>query len=147
MWVSGSNDPPCQFVPPPSGYIARVPKGPSGLLTTGGVKIGPILNLDTTFRACSRNSGVKSIRSFTLTPWRSYAGGFVGNGCVGLVFSPGTSDFSTGRSSMGQIGWPVTRSKTYTHACFVGWAIALILLPLMVMSARIGAHGMSQSQM
>ena len=40
------------------------------------------------------------------------AGGFVGNGCVGEYHSPGTSPFSTGRSSIGQIGSPVTRSKT-----------------------------------
>ena len=31
----------------------------------------------------------------------------VGNGCVGLVFSPGTVDCSTGLSSIGQIGSPV----------------------------------------
>ena len=39
-------------------------------------------------------------------------GGLVGNGCVGHVCSPGISLFGTGRSSIGQIGSPVTRSKT-----------------------------------
>ena len=33
-------------------------------------------------------------------PCRSKAGGFVGNGCVGDVRSPGTVDWTTGRSSI-----------------------------------------------
>ena len=33
------------------------------------------------------------MRSSSDTPWRSYAGGFVGNGCVGEYHSPGTSPF------------------------------------------------------
>src|SRR5881628_3773713 len=41
--------------------------------------------------ACCRNAGVKSIKSSTVIPWRSKAGGFVGNGCVGEVHSPWTS--------------------------------------------------------
>ena len=41
MWVSGSYDPPAQFVPPPAVAIPSVPRGPSHLLTTGGVNIGP----------------------------------------------------------------------------------------------------------
>ena len=39
-------------------------------------------------------------------------GGAVGNGCVGQDCSPGMSLFGTGRSSIGQIGSPVTRSNT-----------------------------------
>ena len=39
-----------------------------------------------------------------MIPWRSNGTGRVGNGCVGLVFSFGTSDCGTGRSSIGQIG-------------------------------------------
>ena len=35
-----------------------------------------------------------------------------GKGLRGQYFSPGTSPSGTGRSSIGQIGWPVTRSKT-----------------------------------
>ena len=40
------------------------------------------------------------------------AGGLVGNGCVGEYHSPGTSPLGTGRSSMGQMGVPVSRLKT-----------------------------------
>ena len=43
MCVSGSNDPPGQFVPPPNPDIASVAMGPSGFASTGGVKIGPSL--------------------------------------------------------------------------------------------------------
>ena len=39
-------------------------------------------------------------------------GGLVGKGCVGQLCSPGISLFGTGRSSIGHIGSPVTRSKT-----------------------------------
>ena len=74
---------------------------------------------------------------------RAYAGGLVGNGCVGLVFSPGTSDCGTGRSSIGQTGWPVTRSNTNRNACLPGTATALIARPFTVMSARIAADDMS----
>ena len=57
--------------------------------------------------------------------------------------SPGTLDAGTGRSWIGQTGWPVTRSKTYTKACFVTWATALMRLRSTVMSIRLGAAGVS----
>ena len=41
----------------------------------------------------------------------SYGAGFVGCGCVSASFSPGTFDFGTGFSSMGQMGSPVARLK------------------------------------
>src|SRR5437660_1501219 len=144
MCVSGSYAPPGQLVAKPDVSVAS---GPGSLLTTGGVKIGPILYRSTVFNASARSSGVKSIRSSGDTPCRSYAGGLVGNGCVGAYHSPGTSPFSTGFSTMGQIGSPVSRLKTYRKACLVGCATALIVRPLMVILARIGAQGMSMSQM
>ena len=55
---------------------------------------------------------MKSIRSSSVMPCRSNGGGFVGNGCVGDAFSPGTVDAGTGRSSIGHTGLPVTRSST-----------------------------------
>src|SRR5439155_26224383 len=129
MCVSGSYDPPGQFVPPLFTAIASVPSGPSRLLTTGGVNIGPILYCETSFNACARSSGVKSIKSLTEEPWRSYAGGLVGKGCVALVFSPGTVDCSTGRSSLGQMALPVVRSNIYRNGCFVGCGTALSVRP------------------
>jgi hypothetical protein len=45
---------------------------------------------------------------------RANGGGFVGNGWVGETRSFGMSDLGTGRSSIGQIGLPVSRSKTHT---------------------------------
>ena len=63
------------------------------------------------FTACARISGVKSARSSIVTPWYSNGAGLVGKGCVGDARSPGTSDGGTGRSSIGQIGSPVTRSN------------------------------------
>ena len=41
-----------------------------------------------------------------MRPWSSKGAGFVGKGCLGESFSPGTFDGGTGRSSMGQIGAP-----------------------------------------
>src|SRR6266550_9187686 len=104
MPVSGSNDPPGQFEPPVACGDINVPSGPGHWLTTGGVKIGPSLYFDARVTASARSCGVKSIRSSIVTPWRSNAGGFVGNGCVGEYHSPGTSPFGTGRSSMGHTG-------------------------------------------
>src|SRR5579862_300199 len=109
MCDSGSYDPPGQFVTP---VVRMVPNGPSGLLTTIGVKIGPILYFETVFKASARRSVVKSIRSsIDGIPATPYGGGLVGNGCVGEYHSPGTSPFGTGRSSIGQIGVPVARSN------------------------------------
>src|SRR5215467_6476867 len=104
MCVSGSYEPPCQFAPPVAAGRISVARGPSHLLTTGGVKIGPILYFETNSTACCRSPGVKSIRSSMDTPCRSNAGGLLGNGCVGEYHSPGTSPFGTGRSSIGQTG-------------------------------------------
>ena len=49
-------------------------------------------------------------------------GGVVGNGCVGHACSPGTSLAGTGRSSIGQIGSPVTRSNTYRNPVLLACA-------------------------
>src|ERR1700682_1461836 len=104
MLVSGSNDPPGQFVPPPAVPIVMAARGPPALLTIPGLNMGPFLYILNCSSAWALSSGVKSIRSFSVTAWREYAGGLVGNGCVFAVFSPGTSLCGTGRSSIGQIG-------------------------------------------
>ena len=88
------------------------PPGEVYLTTDGGVKIGPYLYFFRISIASARSSGVKSIRSSIVTPCRSNAGGFVGNGCVGDAFSPGTVDGAVGRSSIGHTGSPVARSRT-----------------------------------
>ncbi len=70
------------------------------------------MNFSRTASASCLNSGVKSTTSSFVSPCRSNGAGFVGIGCVGELFSPGTVDFGTGRSSIGHTGLPVTRSKT-----------------------------------
>src|SRR5690242_20637726 len=145
MWVSGSYDPPGQFVPPEAVPNVSVPSGPSTLLATGGVKTGPKWYLEAIALAFSRRSGLKSIKSSMETPLRLYAGGFEGMGCVGEYHSPGTSPISTFFSSIGQTGLPVMRSKTYRKPCLDGCATALMGLPSTTMSARIGADEMSMS--
>src|SRR5580704_18772352 len=112
MCVSGSYEPPGQFVPPDAVPSVSVPRGPSALLATGGVNTGPKWYLETTALAFSRNCGLKSIKSSRDTPFRLYAAGFVGKGCVGEYHSPGTFPTSTFRSSIGHTGLPVMRSKT-----------------------------------
>ena len=62
--------------------------------------------------ASARSAGVKSIRLSTLNPCGSNGAGFDGIGWVGDVFSPGTSDWGTGISMIGQSGVPCSRSKT-----------------------------------
>src|SRR5437899_10467855 len=90
------------------------------------------------FSASLRIFGVKSIRSAVFTPCRSYAGGLVGKGCVGQVLSPLTLDCGTGRSSMGQIGFPVTLSNTKQNPCLVTCATAFIFWPFTLMSHKFG---------
>ena len=91
--------------------VPCLPPGAS-LTSDGGVKIGPITNCFASSRACARSSGVKSMRSSSVSPLRENGAGLVGNGCVGAACSPGTVDCGTGRSSIGHTGLPVTRSKT-----------------------------------
>src|SRR5882762_701044 len=146
VWVSGSYDPPGQFAPPSDPGDVIEASGPPSVLTDGGVNSGPMRYWETNFSASARSSGVKLIRLSLDMPWLSNAGGLAGNGCVGEYHSPGTSPFGTGRSSMGQMGSPVSRLKTYKKACLVGCATALTSFPLTVMSTSIGAQGMSMSQ-
>src|SRR4029450_6807908 len=122
LCVSGSYEPPGQLA---ANDCISIASGPSILLTTGGVNIGPILYFETSFTASARSSGVKSIRLSTDTPCRSYAGGLVTNGCVGEYHSPGTSPFGTGRSSIGHTGFAVPRSNTYRQTSVLGSATAL----------------------
>src|SRR6266403_5700076 len=145
VWVSGSYDPPGQFAPPIDPGDFSEASGPPRVLTDGGVNSGPIRYCETNFSASAWSSGVKLIKLSLEMPWLSNAGGFDGNGCVGEYHSPGTSPFGTGRSSICQMGSPVSRFKTYRKACLVGCATSLTVLPLIVMSTSIGAHGMSMS--
>src|SRR5436309_9688190 len=144
--VSGSYEPPGQFVPPEAVPTVKVPSGPSSLLSEGGVNTGPSLYFEAIAFALSLISGVKSTRSPSSTPLRLYAGGFEGIGCVFAYHSPGTVPTSTGCAGIGHAGLPVTRSKTYRKPCLLGWATALTGFPSTVMSARIGAEEMSISQ-
>src|SRR4029079_13951199 len=106
--VSGSAPPPGQLVPPLALPVLIAPRIPFGSPTTGGLYITATRYGFRFSSAWARSAAVKSIRSSgTLRNGRPYAGGLVGNGCVGDVFSPGPSDCCTGRSSIGQIGWPV----------------------------------------
>src|SRR3954468_15970657 len=146
MCVSGSAPAPGQLVPPAVVAIVNAAIGPSTLLTTPGRNIGPSLYRDTILRASALSSGVKSIRSSTRPDCRAYAGGLVGNGCVGDVFSPGTSDCGTGFSSIGHTGCPVTRSNTYSHPSLLGDATALIALPFTLMSSSSAADELSKFQ-
>ena len=90
-----------------------VPCRPPSTESIGGENSPPSRWLRTASTASSRIAGVKSTSCSMDEPWSSKGGGFVGNGCVGESTSPGRSvSVSTARSSMGQTGSPVTRSKT-----------------------------------
>ena len=56
--VSGSYEPPGQFVAAACAPMVRVAIGPSARLTDGGVNIGPSRYRATAFSAAARNSGV-----------------------------------------------------------------------------------------
>src|SRR5687767_7783656 len=73
-------------------------------------------------------------------------GGLVGNGCVGHVCSPGISLCGTGRSSIGQIGSPVTRSKTNRKPFLFASATTSILRLSFWIVVSCGAELLSKSQ-
>src|ERR1700693_3694553 len=86
----------------------------------GGVNRPSLRALRIWSRKRARSSADKyGLRSSTVNFCRAYGGGFVGNGCVDQVVSPGMSDFGTERSSMGQIGSPATRLETPHKPCLV----------------------------
>ena len=67
----------------------------------------------TAWRSVSCSSALMNgFTSSGVNAWRANGGGLVGNGCVGDDTSPGTSLFGTARSSIGQSGFPVSRSNT-----------------------------------
>ncbi len=57
--------------------------------------------------------------SASVKDWRAKGLGQVGKGWVGEACSPGTSDLGTGRSLIGQIGFPLRRSSTYRKPCLL----------------------------
>ena len=115
-----------------------------------GVK-GPSLRaLRMRCRNCSRSSGVRmyGLRSSAVNFCRENGGGAVGMAASGTVSSPGTVVFcGTGRSSIGQIGVPVTRSNTYRYPVLLAIATTSIARPFWRMVVSCGAELLSRSQM
>src|SRR6185295_7155350 len=134
MPVSTSKPAPGQFVPPAVLPMLIDPysldSGPVGG-TYGDCSQRKNLRFSS---ACFLSSGVKSIRSSGRMKMRAYGTGLVTNGCVGDVTSCFNVVCGTGRSSIGQIGWPVARSKQYNQPCFDGEHTTLRGLPSIVVS-------------
>src|SRR5262249_10189238 len=79
----------------------------------GGVNRPSLRESRNRWRAASCCSAVRNgLMSFSVKDWRAKGRGRVGKGCVSDVYSPGTSDWGTGRSSMGHRGSPVLRLNT-----------------------------------
>src|SRR5690349_14167854 len=93
--------------------------------------------------AASLGSSMYGFTSSAVKACRENGGGTVGNGCVGHECSPGTSDCGTVRSSIGQIGVPVTRSNTKTKPCFVVCATTSTDLPTCLIVRSLGAATLS----
>jgi hypothetical protein len=115
----GSTAPLPQLAPPLWPGIEMLPR------MLGGVKSPSLRALRTlAFIASSSAGGRNGLTSFSVNDWRANGAGLVGNGCVGQLASPGTSDCGTGRSSIGNTGSPVLRSNTNTNPIFVACATA-----------------------
>src|SRR5207237_1212760 len=114
--VSGSNAPPPHPAPPIEPGMTTVP------LVDGGVNNGPVTYGASASRARALISGVKSMTSSGPNPCLANGAGLLGIGWVGDEASPGTSLRPTGRSKIGQIETPVTRSKTKRKPVLVGTA-------------------------
>src|SRR5579871_2030054 len=124
-----------QFAPPLLPGISMV------LTSAGGVNNPRLRELATTSLnfATSFGSSKYGFTSSAVKVWRENGGGAVGNGCVGHDSSPGTSERGTLRSSTGQIGLPVTRSKTNTKPCLVVCATTSTSLPSCLTVSSLGA--------
>src|ERR1051326_5575350 len=98
------------FTPPlaPGAYheqrYCAAPFAPLPSAGDAGMKYGPMRHFLASASAESLIAGVKSIRSDSTSPCCAYGAGRLGTGCVGDVFSSGTSLWRTGVSGMGQIG-------------------------------------------
>src|SRR6266567_6834743 len=115
-----------QFAPPRAPGSDRLSYNP------GGVNRPSLRMLAIRSFHEARSCGVRiyGFTSAAVIRCRANGGGRVGIGWVGHACSPGISLGGTGRSSIGQRGLPVTRSKTYRKPCCVAWATASIRLPL-----------------
>src|SRR4051812_32404377 len=78
MLVSGSQDAPCHSEDPWLPGSWSVPRFPFGSATVGGVNRGPSRYGFVSSRASAFNAGVKSVRSLSCTPCRSYGAGLDG---------------------------------------------------------------------
>src|SRR5712691_11453382 len=113
---------------------------PSAEYGVYGPRLRPPSVLASSSRQAVSCSGVTfAMSSGYLKLIRTKGGGLTGNGCVGEYHSPGTSPLGTGRSSIGQIGFPVTLSNTYKKACLLGCPTAFTVRPSIVISVRMGA--------
>jgi hypothetical protein len=97
-----------QFAPPFSPGIAIWSRPYAGGVNSPSFRAFTRMVRSRSFSAFSRYG----FRSSAVILCRANGGGLVGNGCVGDVFSPGTVDCGTGRSSIGHTGLPFVRSKT-----------------------------------
>src|SRR6266849_9484437 len=100
------------------------------------------------FLNASRASSVTigyGLMSSAVNVCREKGGGFVGYGCVGHDCSPDTSLLGTGRSSIGQIGAPVTRSNPYRKPVLPAMATTSTSLPPLLMRVNCGAALLSKS--
>ncbi len=79
------------------------------------------------------------LMSCSVNDCRANGGGVVGKGCVGQTCSPNGAPCGTGRSSIGQIGSPVTRLKTYSQPVLPGCATTSTALPSCRIVSSFGA--------
>ena len=91
--------------------IISVASGPSHLADDGRREERADLVARHELQASARSSGVKSIRSSMVTPAGRTPAAWSTNGCVGAALLPARRLLRPARSSIGQTGWPVARSK------------------------------------
>src|SRR5262245_37692790 len=131
---------PPQFGPPiVLGNHKVVPSDPSGVY-------GPSLYtlfLSQTPAQKASCSGVTLLSCSRVMLIGAIGGGFTGKGCVGQDCSPGISLCGTCRSSIPNIGSPVTRLKIKIRPILVTCAMAGIFRPFLVTSIKLGPAGMS----
>src|SRR3954454_12794598 len=133
----GSNATPPQFPPPIVEGKTLEPPARKGVY-------GPLFGY--LFSRSAQNfllSGESSASSDSDMLLRASGGGFNGNGCVGQLFSPGTSLAGTGLSSAPKIGMPVILFKIKRSPILVVSATAGMVWPFRIRVSNVGGAATS----
>ena len=112
----------------------------------GGSNSPPFRSADHSARTASSARGVRFVIRSSVKRCRVNGGGRVGSTCVAASCSPSISDAGAFSCSIGNSGWPLSRSSTYSRPFFAVCATTSRFRPSCRMVMSDGGAGKSRSQ-